>query len=49
MIRTIKLRVRYYWRAFVKFTGFCPDCWTTLNYTSTGRPLCPNLTNHADL
>lgn len=38
---TIKYRARYYWRKLWVFLGLCPDCNTALNYTSTGRPICP--------
>lgn len=38
----LKYRARYYWRKFVVYFGFCPDCGANLNYTSTGRPICPD-------
>lgn len=40
-----KLRIyyflRYYYRKIIVLFGFCPDCGTLLNYTSNGRPICP--------
>jgi hypothetical protein len=35
-------RVRYYWRKFVNFIGFCHRCGSSVNYTSYGKAICPN-------
>ena len=34
-------RLRYYWRVFAHFIGFCPKCHNPINYTTNGRPICP--------
>ena len=36
----LRYRVRYYWRKVCNAFGFCP-CGTRVNWTTTGRPLCP--------
>ena len=39
--RIIYLRIRYYVRKIIVFFGICPDCFNGLNYTSSGRAICP--------
>ena len=36
----LRYRVRYYWRKVCNAFGFCP-CGNRVNWTSTGRPICP--------
>jgi len=42
LFRTIKLRVSYWWRRMLRAVGVCPQCWSALNYTTRGRPICPS-------
>ena len=42
MNRRFRLRALYYLKKLIRFFGFCPHCWSVLNYTITGRALCPN-------
>ena len=42
VLRIVRLRTRYYWRKAVVAVGLCPDCWVRLNYTRSGRAICPN-------
>lgn len=37
----LKYKLRYLWRSLIKFTGHCPDCYSPVNYTPSGRPICP--------
>lgn len=39
-----KLRYKYeYWRRkILLFLGICPKCGTKVNYTTLGRPICPD-------
>ena len=39
--RKLKLRFKYYKKRIFYFLGFCPDCFNKVNYTSTGRAICP--------
>lgn len=38
--RTMKLRLRYWWRWWCRFLGFCPDCSRPLHYDRNGKPYC---------
>jgi len=42
MTRIILLRLRYYWRKLCLALGVCPNCGTMVNWTTKGRPICPN-------
>jgi predicted amidophosphoribosyltransferase len=37
----IGYRMRYYWRKTILFIGLCPRCFTSVNFTRQGRPICP--------
>ena len=37
----IEYRARYWWRVVCRFLGLCPKCRSAVNYTSSGRPICP--------
>jgi hypothetical protein len=37
----IGYRARYWWRKTCNFFGFCHKCWNRMNFTTTGRPICP--------
>lgn len=40
-----KLTYRFnYWKRRILLRGFgiCPQCWSRVNHTVTGRPICPN-------
>lgn len=34
-------KFRYYWRKVVNFIGLCHRCGTPVNYTRSGKPICP--------
>jgi predicted amidophosphoribosyltransferase len=36
-----RYRLRYYWFRLVGAFGFCARCWNRVNYTTTGRAICP--------
>ncbi len=38
---TLRYRLRYWYRWLCRALGFCPICGTRLNWTSSGRPICP--------
>jgi hypothetical protein len=40
-IKNIGYRCRYYWKEVWNFLGFCPKCWNSVNYTASGRAICP--------
>jgi hypothetical protein len=33
--------VRYWWRRAVLAVGWCPRCWSRVNYARGGRAICP--------
>ena len=37
----IRYRLRFYWRKLCNALGFCGTCGTRVNFTTTGRPICP--------
>lgn len=41
MNQRIAYRMRYYWKKACHFFGYCPVCWARINYTYTGRAICP--------
>jgi hypothetical protein len=41
MMQRIQYRLSYEWKRVVKFFGVCPKCGNSLNYTSSGRGICP--------
>lgn len=34
-------RLRYYWRKMVNFIGLCHRCGVPVNYTRSGKAICP--------
>lgn len=38
----IQYRLKYYKRRLWLFLGKCPRCGCPVNYTTKGRPICPN-------
>lgn len=44
MLTAQKLRYKlaYLRRVILLTAGFCPKCYTRTNYTTQGRPICPN-------
>ncbi len=34
-------RLRYYWRKLVNFVGLCHRCGGIVNYTRSGKAICP--------
>lgn len=38
----LRYRLNYWKRVILLAIGLCPKCTTRVNYTSTGRPICPN-------
>ena len=42
-IRNLKFRLLYHYRAFIYFIGYCPYCWSKINYTTKGRAVCNNI------
>lgn len=40
-MRLNKYTLRFYWRKFCNFFGFCP-CGCRVNYTTRGRAICPS-------
>lgn len=40
-IQTIRYRARYWYRRIIRTIGYCPDCWTPVNWTRYGKPICP--------
>ncbi len=38
----IKYRTKYYYTKAMHFVGLCPKCFSWVNYTTTGRAICPN-------
>ena len=38
----IEYRIRYYWKKVAVFCGFCPKCYSTLNYSHNNRAHCPH-------
>ena len=38
--QTMRMRMRYYWRAAVKLFGFCQDCWSRTNRSQHGSAHC---------
>lgn len=41
MIQKLRYRARYLLRIVATTLGLCPKCWTHVNYTTKGRPICP--------
>jgi predicted amidophosphoribosyltransferase len=41
-MQKIKYRLNYLLRRIALGLGLCPRCWQRVNYTTTGRPICPN-------
>ena len=41
-MRRIAYRLRYYWRCLCHALGFCPACYSRVNFTRSGRAICPN-------
>lgn len=41
LARRAGYRIRYHWRHFVTFLGWCPDFCATLNFSTAKRPHCP--------
>lgn len=39
-MRTILIRVRYWWKKACNLVGYCP-CGNRVNWTRYGRPICP--------
>jgi len=46
MKQKIAYRIRYYLRRLARAIGVCHKCGTRLNYTITGRGICPNGCNY---
>jgi len=46
LIRRIKLRIKYYYKKIMLFSGICPICFTICNRDKHGRAICPNKLNH---
>jgi NADH pyrophosphatase NudC (nudix superfamily) len=42
MFRVIHLRLRYYLGRFCAALGFCLHCGSRLNFTRSGRAICPD-------
>lgn len=42
MLRILALRFRYYLGQFCAALGFCLHCCTRLNFTRSGRGVCPH-------
>ncbi len=41
MWQRLKYRAAYWRRVFWNFWGRCPKCHGPVNYTRSGRPICP--------
>lgn len=41
-MQKLRYRLGYWVRRFKLALGLCPKCGTRVNYTATGRPLCPD-------
>lgn len=35
-------RLRYWRRTILLSVGLCPKCWQRVNFTTKGRPICPD-------
>jgi len=42
MITKLKYQLKYILRKVAMLFCLCPKCWQRVNYTSAGRPICPN-------
>lgn len=42
MIQKLRYRLTYYKRRLLRAIGLCHSCYTPMNYTTTGRLICPN-------
>jgi len=42
LLLKIKYRIKYYYIKFMHFIGFCPKCFIPVNYTKSGKAVCPN-------
>ena len=40
-IKNVGYRSKYYWKKFINLLGFCPHCWSMVNYDKNCRALCP--------
>ena len=40
-IQYFNYKLIYFKRKIWRFFGFCHRCNTRMNYTTTGRPICP--------
>lgn len=34
-------RIRYYWRKLLSLIGLCHRCGASVNYTRSGKAICP--------
>lgn len=42
IIKVLPYRFRYYKKKIYNFIGICDKCKSSVNYTSTGRAICPH-------
>lgn len=40
-IQNIGYRAKLVWKSVMHFVGFCPKCYSRVNYDRNGRALCP--------
>ena len=40
-LQRLKYKIKYYYVKFMHLIGFCPKCFTLVNYTYTGKAVCP--------
>jgi predicted amidophosphoribosyltransferase len=41
-MQKLKYKLNYWKRKLALAIGLCPKCWQRVNFTSAGRPICPN-------
>ncbi len=45
MLQKLKYKLRYWRRCVLLAFGRCPKCRARVNWTTTGRPICPECGN----